>query len=127
MTAASSSNKITSKVMIATAIAGIGLTAAASGALAYGQKKIDQVQAAEAAAIEQGRYSGALTRREYRDLQAEQDSIRNIERRAQSDGYISKREYREISEAQRNAARHIYQEAHDGQTSWYRRWLYRTR
>ena len=52
MTAASSSKTITSKVLIATAIAGIGLTAATGGALAYGQKKIDHVQAAEAAAAD---------------------------------------------------------------------------
>ncbi len=127
MTVHSSSKKITSKVLMATAIAGFGLTAATGGAFAYGQKYIDSVQAREAAAIEQGRYSGALTRREYRDLKAEQDSIREMERRAQADGYVSKREYSAISEAQRNAGRHIYQEAHDGQTSWYRRWLYRTR
>ena len=109
-------------------IAGLlGLAVSATGALAYGENQIASVQAREAAAIERGRYSGELTRREYRDLKAEQQAIRDMEARAKADGYVSKREYRLIREAQGNAARHIYQEAHDGQTSWYRRWLYNHR
>ena len=54
-------------------IAGLlGLAVSATGALAYGENQIASVQAREAAAIERGRYSGELTRREYRDLKAEQ-------------------------------------------------------
>jgi len=105
----------------------LGLAISATGAQAYGEKQIDAIEAREAAAIEQGRYSGQLTRREYRDLKAEQQAIRSMEARAKADGYVSKREYREIREAQSNAARHIYQETHDGQKSWYRRWLYNHR
>lgn len=106
------------------AVAGLAVFATAGAANAYGDKQINAVQARENAAIEQGRYSGELTRREYRDLKAEQRAIAEMETRAKADGHISKREYREISEAQRNAARHIYQDTHDGQKSWYRRWLY---
>ena len=107
--------------------AGLAIVATVGAAHAYGDKQIDSVQARESAAIEQGRYSGQLTRREYRDLKAEQRAIADMEARARADGHISKREYREISEAQRNAARHISQETHDGQKSWYRRWLYNHR
>jgi uncharacterized membrane protein YebE (DUF533 family) len=105
----------------------IGLAVSATGALAYGDKKINDIQARESAAIEQGRYSGELTRREYRDLKAEQRAIQDMENRAKADGHISKREYRNIHEAQANAARHIAQETHDSQKSWYRRWLYNHR
>ncbi len=105
----------------------VGLAISATGASAYGDKQINGVQAREAAAIEQGRYSGDLTRREYRDLKAEQRAIQDMENRAKADGHISKREYRNIREAQVNAARHISQESHDGQKSWYRRWLYNHR
>lgn len=105
----------------------VALAVSATGALAYGDKQINNLQARENAAIEQGRYSGELTRREYRDLKAEQRAIQDMENRAKADGHISKREYRDIREAQANAARHISQESHDGQKSWYRRWLYNHR
>ncbi len=124
MSIAIASKKIASKAFISTAIVGFGLIAASSGAQAYGESWIDHVQAREAASIERGRYSGELTRREYRDLRAEQDSIRLMESRAKADGHVSRREYRNIAEAQRNAARHIRHETHDGQKSFWRRWLY---
>jgi hypothetical protein len=91
------------------------------------KQQIDEVQAREAAAIEQGRYKGDLTRREYRELLAEQARIANLERKAKEDGYVSRREYREIKEAQSSAARHIDSETSDGQVSFWRRWLYRSR
>lgn len=112
----------TLKTLIITAAAGLAVSA--TGAAAYGNKQIDNIQAREAAAIEQGRLSGQLTRREYRDLKAEQRAIQDMENRAKADGHVSKREYRNIREAQMNAARHIYQETHDGQKSWVRRWFY---
>jgi uncharacterized membrane protein YebE (DUF533 family) len=118
---------VASKTLAAATILGLALVANTGGAQAYGQKKIDQVQAEERARIEQGRYEGSLTRREYRDLQAEQRAIQDMETRAKADGHISKREYRNIREAQQNASRHIYQETHDGQVSWYRKWLYNHR
>ena len=44
----------------------------------------------------------------------QQSAIREMEARARANGHISKREYRDIREAQGNAARHIYQERTDG-------------
>lgn len=115
------------KSAIAVAVMGAAVTAAASGANAYGRKTLEANAALEEAAIEQGRYTGNLTRREYRDLKAEQDTIKALERRALADGHLSKREFRNIREAQANAKHHIIQETHDNQKSWYRRWLYNHR
>jgi uncharacterized membrane protein YebE (DUF533 family) len=121
------SKGITLKTIAVAAVVGLGIAASAGSAHAYGKKKIDEERAAEAARIEQGRYAGELTRREYQGLLAEQRAIKDMENRALADGHISKREYRTIREAQQNAARHIYQETHDGQVSWYRKWLYQHR
>lgn len=120
-------SKTAIKSILTATVLGATFVATAGGANAYGKRAIDAEQAREAAAIERGRYSGELTRREYRDLKAEQDSIAAMERRALADGHISKREYRNIHEAQDNAKHHINQETHDNQKSWYRRWLYNHR
>lgn len=91
------------------------------------RKAIDTEQWKEKSAIEQGRYEGGLTRREYRQLLTEQQRIADLEKKAQSDGYLSRREFREIREAQADAGKHIEQETKDGQVSFWRRWLYRSR
>jgi hypothetical protein len=96
----------------------------ATAGIASAQNSIDRTQAAQAWEIEQGRQSGQLTRREYRELQAEQARIAEMERQAKADGYVSRRERREIREAQRDAANHIYIESHDRQVNWWRRWTY---
>jgi uncharacterized membrane protein YebE (DUF533 family) len=103
------------------------LAVTASSAFAYGGATIDANEAVQAQRIEQNRYNGELTRREYRALQAEQARIKDMEARARADGHISKREYNKIHDAQIEAYRHIKSESNDGQVSWYRRWLYRTR
>ncbi len=81
----------------------------------------DRQQARE---IEQGRFNGELTRREYRELNAEAARIQELERRAKADGYVSRREFKEIREAQTAHEQHIQSETHDGQKSWWRRYLY---
>ena len=95
----------------------------ASGAFAYGTKTIDANEAAQANRIEQSRLTGQLTKKEYRDLQVEQARIQAMEARAKADGYVSKREYNQIHNAQLNAYDHIKQEANDGQVNFLRRWL----
>ena len=90
-------------------------------------RPIDATRAAQDRQIEQGRYQGDLTRREYHELKAEQARIAEMERRALADGRLSHREAREIKSAQHEAARHIRDERTDGQVSWYRRWLYQNR
>jgi hypothetical protein len=89
------------------------------------QDTIDANQAVEAQRIANARLKGDLTRSEYRALQAEQARIAEMERKAQADGRISKREYSKIHDAQIGAYRHIKAESNDGQVSWIRRWFYR--
>jgi Spy/CpxP family protein refolding chaperone len=88
---------------------------------------IDRTQAAQREAIEQGRYSGQLTRREYRGLLNEQQKIEDLERRAKADGHISRREFEEIRKAQAAAGAHIKDDASNGKVSLWRKWLYRSR
>ena len=109
-------------------LATAAVIATATAAFAHESiKPIDQTRTAQERQIEQGRYQGDLTRREYRSLTAEQDRIAEMERRALADGHLSKREVREIKSAQKEAAQHIKDERNDGQVSWYRRWLYLNR
>jgi phosphoglycerate-specific signal transduction histidine kinase len=96
------------------------LAALTTGALA---DRIDQRQADQAQRIEQARRSGELTRSETNSLRAEQARIADLERRAKSDGVVTRNEARTIANAQNAASRHIYQESHDSQRSWYRRWF----
>ncbi len=104
-------------------LAGSGLALAKD----WRTEKIDDARAVQSQTIEQGRYKGELTRREYRELLTEQARIREMENRAKADGHISKREFRDIREAQAEANSHIRSETHDGQVSFWRRWLYQHR
>ncbi len=83
---------------------------------------IDQRQSWQRHRIEDARRSGELNRQEYRSLMSEQRHIADMERRAKADGYVSRYERRMITHAQNHASSHIYQESHDGQTAWYRKW-----
>ncbi len=85
--------------------------------------RIDQRQATQAERIEQGRRSGELTRSEASSLRAEQARIADLERRAKADGVVTRQEARVLNRAQHEAGRHISQESHDSQRSWYRRWF----
>jgi len=96
------------------------LLATTGMASAYETSSIDAVQAQQRHRIEQGRNTGQLTWREYRLLKAEQGRIARMERHAKADGFVSRREYRAIRDAQHEARRHIHQEAHDGQVSFWR-------
>jgi hypothetical protein len=122
---------MTARKSILTTTLVLAAAALATPVLAEGddwrRKAIDTEQWKEKSAIEQGRYSGDLTRREYRQLVNEQQRIADLEKKAQADGYISRREFREIREAQSDAGKHIEHETKDGQVSFWRRWLYRSR
>lgn len=108
------------RILITAAAVAISTTAA----FAYGEDTIDANQDVMKSRIEQGRYNGQLTRREYRQLLLEQARITEMERAAKADGRVSKREFREIHDAQIDAYRHVKAENHDGQVSFWRRWLY---
>lgn len=117
------------KVILIPAIlaASAAVATSASADDSWRRKQVDTEQWREQAAIEQGRYKGELTRREYRQLLAEQARIAELEQRAKADGYLSSREFREIRNAQANASQHIKGETTDGQISFWRKWLYRHR
>jgi hypothetical protein len=106
-------------------VTAVTLAITASSAFAYGQGSIDANEAAQARRIEQARKSGDLTRKEYRDLKAEQARIEAMEARAKANGYVSKREYNQIHNAQINASQHIRSESTDGQVSYWRKWFSR--
>jgi hypothetical protein len=89
------------------------------------QDTIDANQAVERQRIEDARLKGELTRKEYRQLNAEQARIAEMERQAQADGHISKAEYKKIHDAQIAAYRHIKEESTDKEGSFIRRWLYK--
>jgi predicted nucleic acid-binding Zn ribbon protein len=103
-------------------IATVALTS--TGAFAYGEATIEANEAIQQQRIEQNRYNGQLTRKEYRQLISEQARIRALEKQAEADGKVTKREYRQIHDAQIDAYRHIKSESTDGQVSLWRRWLW---
>lgn len=106
-----------------TTILSVGLAgASALPALAHDTMPINRTQSQQIERIEQARRSGELNRREYRELMSEQGRIARMTENAERDGNVTAREYRQIREAQRDASGHIYNESHDSQVSWWRRW-----
>ena len=84
---------------------------------------IDRREAKQAERIQDGRRSGELTVLEGMKLRLEQARIAKLERDAKSDGRVTRSEARTIDRAQDAAGRHITQESHDGQKSWFRKWF----
>jgi hypothetical protein len=124
-------NAMTAKLFTAAAVAAALATAAATLLVTVpaqaGQRQdtIDANQAIERQRIEDARLKGELSRREYRQLNAEQARIAEMERQAKADGHISKAEYNKIHDAQIAAYRHIKEESTDKEGSPIRRWLYK--
>lgn len=108
-------------------IATTGLMLLSGAALAGREDTIEANREILNQRIEQGRYNGQLTRREYRDLKAEQAKIDADIRRAQDDGRISKNEYKKIHDEQIQAYRHVKADSTDNHVSWWRRWMYLNR
>ena len=102
----------------------LAATTTAASAHDYGQR-IDERQSEQAYRIKRARHNGELTWLERQKLLHEQAQVRRMERAARRDGYISKREYRDITEAQNEAARDIRRESHDRQIAWWRRAFWR--
>jgi hypothetical protein len=114
---------MTISTTIRSAILAIGIAGAtAIPALAHDTTPVNRTQSWQMQQIEQSRRSGELTRREYRELLAEQGRIERMTENAERDGNVTGREYRAIREAQREAGAHIYNESHDNQVNWLRRW-----
>lgn len=100
---------------------------AASADEADRRARLNDIDRKQSSEVEQGRYNGELTRREYRTLNSEAVRIQEMERRAKVDGYVSRREFNEIRAAQAAHEAHIQDDTHNRQKSWWRRWLYQTR
>jgi hypothetical protein len=97
-------------------------SATAASAYDYGRReRIDDRQAEQAWRLQNNRRLGNLTWLEKQKLLREQAQIRRMEAYAKRDGYVSRREYRQIMEAQNEAGRDIYRESHDRQKAWWRR------
>jgi hypothetical protein len=118
---------MTAKLIVLAAVAVTSSLAANAPAHAFGQQTIDSNQDVQGQRIEDARLKGELTRREYRELKAEQARIAEMERKAKADGHVSVREFNKIHDAQIGAYRHVKQESTDGEVSFWRRWLYRNR
>jgi hypothetical protein len=118
------STKALSTVMLG-AIASLSFAAPvfATSASDIRREALERREAAQEAAINQGRRDGGLTYWEKLKLNAEQKRIDRLEREALADGKITKKEYVDIKNAQSHAARHIESERNDGQV---RGWWWRT-
>lgn len=111
--------------LIALALAAGSTAASAHDGYGYGSRyNVDARQARQAHRIDHARRTGELTWFESMRLKAEQRRIAGMERRALRDGHIDRYEQFRLRDAQNRASRHIYSEAHDGQTSWWRRRWY---
>jgi hypothetical protein len=105
-----------------TLIAATALIATTAAASAYDREdRIDARRAEQAYRIAHNRHTGELTLLEKWRLKSEQNRISAMERAAERDGYITRREANRISAAQDRASHDIYRESHDGQKAWWRR------
>lgn len=74
---------------------------------------IDRRERRQSRRIRQGVRSGSLTRREARNVAAQQARIRAHERRARSDGRVTARERASIQRQENRASRNIYRKKHN--------------
>jgi hypothetical protein len=79
--------------------------------------RVDNRQDRQAARIEQGAASGALTGREQRRLNREQRAIDRKEQKVEADGKVTPKEARRLEHMQDRASRDIRRQKHDRQTA----------
>jgi uncharacterized membrane protein YebE (DUF533 family) len=108
-------------------IVAAGLMLATGAAFAGREDTLDANREVLHQRIEQGRYTGQLTRREYRELNTEEKRINTEIARAKADGHLSRREYQKIHDEQLGAYAHVKEASTNRQVSWWRRWMYLTR
>ncbi len=89
---------------------------------AYGALQAERER--QRALVELGRHDGSITWTEKYSLAREQARIEQLERDALADGRLSRDEFRNLRQAQDDAARHIHTERHDNQVRgwWWRLW-----
>ncbi len=96
-------------------IAAIFAAAALPVAAQAGTPRIDQRQANQAARIEQGVQSGALTAREASRLDKGQDKVQAAEDKAKADGKVTPRERARLAKEQNRQSKRIVKQKHDRQ------------
>jgi hypothetical protein len=101
---------ILASLLAAVATASLAQGAAPAPAATPG---VDQRQVSQDRRIDQGTASGALTAREARRLERQQDAIDRAEARAKSDGTVTARERQRLHRKQDRASRHIDRHKHD--------------
>lgn len=74
---------------------------------------VDRRERRQSRRIKQGVRSGSLTRREARNIAAQQARIRRHERRAKSDGVVTARERASLQRRENRASRNIYRKKHN--------------
>lgn len=96
-----------------TLVFGALIAAASAGAMARpmahgaATDDIDMRQARQAERINAALHDGRLSRREFRALQREQVAIRRYEAQAKADGFVTRRERRELQLMLDRASQHI--------------------
>jgi uncharacterized membrane protein YebE (DUF533 family) len=104
--------KMKSAIRAALAVAGL---AAAFGAAAQTQTSgADQRQANQQARIDQGKATGALSKREATRVQAGQAKVAGMKQAAAADGRVTRAERQAIQKEQNKQSRRIYRQKHDG-------------
>ncbi len=78
---------------------------------------IDKRQATQAARIEQGTASGALTAKETERLDAGQAKVAAQETKAKADGVVTAKERARLQHAENKQSRKINRQKHDAQTA----------
>lgn len=84
-----------------------------TGLIAQVTPKATGRQAAQRARIAEGVVSGELSRKERRELKAEQRRINRTKRRAKVDGVVTPAEKAKINRRQNRASRNIARQKHD--------------
>ncbi len=79
--------------------------------------RIDKREANQAARIEQGVASGALTGKEAARLENGQARVATAEANAKADGTVTKQERKKLTHMENKQSRHIKHQKHDKQTA----------
>lgn len=103
------------KLILATSLALLTVSAFAQTPDATATPAFDQRQANQERRIDQGAASGQLTQREAARLDAGQDRLQRIEDRTKADGVVTKQERARLQQAENVQSRHIYRQKHDRQ------------
>ncbi len=85
---------------------------------AFARTSLHNVERNQMHRIQQGVYSGALTKGEARVLRKEQRNILQLKRRFLRDGHFSRGERRTLKNRYANASRHIYRLKHNHRTRY---------